>query len=274
MKIGFIGGGNMASALIGGLMRQAVPPTDILVVEPLAAQRARLFESFGVRALAAFAPALLETEVLVLAVKPQQMRAALAPIAGRLQHQLVVSIAAGITLETLAGWLQDYRRIVRVMPNTPALIGAGMSGLAALPEVTLGERLAAERILEAAGKTLWVEDEAQMDAVTAISGSGPAYLFLFIEALEKAAVELGLPPEVARLLAIETTHGAARLAASSDEAPGLLRERVTSKGGTTAAALAVMAQRGVAEGIIAGALAARERGQEMAREMAGQPGAA
>jgi pyrroline-5-carboxylate reductase len=270
MKITFIGGGNMASALIGGLLRQAVPPTDILVVEPLEAARARLSGTFGVATLAAVEAAALESGVLVLAVKPQQMQAAVAPLAGLLRRQIVVSIAAGLTLETLSCWLDGHRILVRAMPNTPALIGAGMSGLCALPEVALDERLAVERILEAVGTVLWVEDEARMDAVTAISGSGPAYLFLFVEALEKAAVELGLAADAARLLAVETTLGAARLAAGSGEAPGILRERVTSPGGTTAAALAVMREQGVAAGIIAGAKAAAARGQEMAGQMAKQ----
>ncbi|MDR3352673.1 MAG: pyrroline-5-carboxylate reductase [Zoogloeaceae bacterium] len=268
MKITFIGGGNMASALIGGLLRQAAAPADILVVEPQAAQRARLAETFGVTPLAAPEPAALASEVLVLAVKPQQMRAAIAPLAGQLCHQIVVSIAAGLTLGTLSGWLEGYRRIVRVMPNTPALIGAGMSGLCALPDVALSERLVVERILETAGAILWVEDEARMDAITAISGSGPAYLFFFIEALEKAAVELGFPAEAARLLAIETTLGAARLAADSGEAPAILRERVTSPSGTTAAALAVLRENGVAEGIIAGAKAAEARGRELSAQLA------
>jgi pyrroline-5-carboxylate reductase len=267
MNITFLGGGNMASALIGGLIDKGFAATNILVIERLPEQRKKLSGKFGVTCLAAANDAALISEILALAVKPQQMREALAPFVGKLTRQIVLSIAAGLTLETLSGWLAGYRRVVRAMPNTPALIGAGMTGLCALPDVTLNERMIAERVLQAAGEILWVEDEAQMDAVTAISGSGPAYLFLFIEALQQAALDLGFTPEAARRLALGTTLGAARLAASSDETPAVLRERVTSKGGTTAAALAVMAERGVAAGIIAGAKAARTRSAEMARQL-------
>ncbi|MCX8146172.1 MAG: pyrroline-5-carboxylate reductase [Azovibrio sp.] len=267
MKITFLGGGNMAAALVAGLVKQGFAPADIVVVELLAEQRQKLAEAHGIVCLAEVEASALESDVLVLAVKPQQMRAALQPFVGRLQHQIVVSIAAGLTLETLSRWLGGYRRIVRAMPNTPAMIGAGMTGLCALPEVALNERFAAERILQAAGTTLWVEAEDMMDAVTAISGSGPAYLFLFIEALEQAALELGFVPEQARLLAIETTLGAARLAADSSEPASVLRQRVTSKGGTTEAALEVMRTHGVREGLIAGAKAAAARGRELARQL-------
>jgi pyrroline-5-carboxylate reductase len=267
MKITFLGGGNMASALIGGLVDKGFAAADIQVIECLPEQRAKLVEKFGVTCLDAADERALTAAILVLAVKPQQMREALAPFAGKLTHQIVLSIAAGLTLEILSGWLSGYRRIVRAMPNTPALIGAGMAGLCALPEVVPNERMLAERILQAAGEILWVEDESQMDAVTAISGSGPAYLFLFIETLEKAALEFGFAPGEARRLALETTLGSARLAADSGEDPGILRERVTSKGGTTAAALAVMAEQGVAAGIIAGTKAAAARGQELAQQL-------
>lgn len=269
MKITFLGGGNMAAALVAGLLKQGFAAGDIQVVELLEEQRQKLAETYGVVCLHQVDERALEGDVLVLAVKPQQMQAALQPLAGKLQHQIVVSIAAGLTLETLSRWLGGYRRIVRAMPNTPAMIGAGMSGLCALPEVALNERFAAERILQAAGTTLWVEDEARMDAVTAISGSGPAYLFLFIEALEQAAAELGFNPAEARQLAVETTLGAAKLAASSSEPASLLRQRVTSKGGTTEAALNVMQERGVAQGIIAGTKAAEARGQELAKQLGG-----
>jgi pyrroline-5-carboxylate reductase len=270
MNICFIGGGNMASALIGGLLGKGFAAADIQVVEPLPQQRQTLTEKFGVDCLAEANAATLEAEVLVLAVKPQQMRAALTPFAGCLRRPVVLSIAAGLTLETLSAWLLGYRRIVRAMPNTPALIGAGMSGLFALPEVTPDERQIAEAVLSAAGETLWVEDERQMDAVTAISGSGPAYFFLFIEALEEAAQSLGLSAEAARKLALHTAFGAASLARSSPESPAVLRARVTSKGGTTAAALAVMEERRVAAGIIAGARAASLRSAELARQSAQQ----
>lgn len=267
MKITFLGGGNMAQALIGGLIKQGFAPADIQVVELLPEQRQKLADSYGVTCLAEAGAQALACELLVLAVKPQQMREALAPMSGRLQHQIVVSIAAGLTLDTLSRWLGGYRRIVRAMPNTPALIGAGVAGLCALPDVALNERLAAERVLQAAGTTLWVEDEAMMDAVTAISGSGPAYLFLFIEALEQAALELGFSAEQARLLALETTLGSARLAAGSLDPASVLRQRVTSKGGTTEAALKVMLEQGVVTGIVAGTKAAEARGRELAQQL-------
>ncbi len=267
MKITFLGGGNMAQALIGGLIKQSFAPADIQVVELLPEQRQKLADSYGVTCLAEAGAQALACELLVLAVKPQQMREALAPMSGRLQHQIVVSIAAGLTLDTLSRWLGGYRRIVRAMPNTPALIGAGVAGLCALPDVALNERLAAERVLQAAGTTLWVEDESMMDAVTAISGSGPAYLFLFIEALEQGALELGFSAEQARLLALETTLGSARLAAGSPDPASVLRQRVTSKGGTTEAALKVMLEQGVVTGIVAGTKAAEARGRELAQQL-------
>ncbi|MDR1349251.1 MAG: pyrroline-5-carboxylate reductase [Zoogloeaceae bacterium] len=270
MKIHFIGGGNMASALIGGLLGKGFAAADIRVVEPLPQQRQTLVEKFGVICQAQVDAATPDADVLVLAVKPQQMRLALAPLAGRLTCPVVLSIAAGLTLATLSAWLSGYRRIVRAMPNTPALIGAGMSGLAALPEVTRDEHRMVEAVLSAAGETLWVEDEGQMDAITAISGSGPAYFFLFIEALETAAQTLGLAPDIARKLALNTGFGATALAKSSSESPAVLRARVTSKDGATAAALAVMAETGVAAGIIAGARAACARSAELARQSGAQ----
>ena len=264
-KITFIGGGNMAFALIGGLCQQA--KDEITVIELLPEQREKLAR-LGVRVLSEPDREAIAADIIILAVKPQQMREAIAPLAGKLERQLVISIAAGLTLATLSGWLNGFRRLVRAMPNTPALIGKGMTGLYALPEVNEEERDAAEKVLAAVGEALWVEDEGKMDAITAISGSGPAYLFLFIESLEAAAGELGFSPEDARKLALATTLGAAELAASSMDSPALLREKVTSKGGTTAAALAVMTEKKVSAGIIAGALAARERSREMAQQLA------
>ncbi|MCL2020731.1 MAG: pyrroline-5-carboxylate reductase [Betaproteobacteria bacterium] len=268
MKITFIGGGNMAFAMIGGLCRQGGAANNITVIERLPEQREKIVREFGVRVLAKPDEAAIAADIIILAVKPQQMREAIVPLVGSLERQLVLSIAAGLPLATLSGWLAGFRRLIRAMPNTPALIGAGMTGLYALPEVQKEERDAAELVLRAVGEALWVEDEAEMDAITAISGSGPAYLFLFIESLEAAAGQLGFSADAARKLAIATTLGAARLAAAAEEPPALLRERVTSKGGTTAAALAVMAENKVSEGIIAGAMAARERSREMARQLA------
>lgn len=268
MKIVFLGGGNMASALIGGLIQQGFSNNDLSVIEIDPASRARLTQTFGVHATEQATDDVWHTaDMVVLAVKPQQMQAALAPIVGKLQHALVISIAAGLTLETLAGWLGGYRRLVRCMPNTPALIGEGMAGLCALPDVSMSEKLAAERILQAVGKTLWVDAESALDGVTAISGSGPAYAFLLIEALESAAQTLGFSEQDARELALQTVLGAARLAANSPESAAVLRERVTSKGGTTAAALAVMEKAGVKAGIIAGAQAAAQRSAELGEEL-------
>lgn len=270
MKIFFLGGGNMANALIGGMLRQGFANTDISVVELNADARQNLQTQFGVDVFANSTDCEWRTaDVVILAVKPQQMQEALAPLSGQLQHALVISIAAGLTLNTLARWLGDYRRVVRCMPNTPALIGAGMSGLCALPDVSVSEKIAAERIMQAVGKTLWVEEEIALDGVTAISGSGPAYVFLFIEALQEAAAELGFSAEEGRELALQTVLGAAQLAAQSSEPASLLRERVTSKGGTTAAALEVMGKFGVKAGIIAGAHAAALRSAELGVVLAG-----
>lgn len=263
MKITFLGGGNMANALIGGLVAKGFAAADIGVVEHVADNRARLEAAYGVRTYAGADAAAWDCDLIVLAVKPQQMREACAPLAPALQRQLVVSIAAGLRLADLSRWLGGHRLLVRTMPNTPALIGAGVTGLCALPEVDAAGRDAAERVLQAVGSTVWIADEAQMDAVTAVSGSGPAYVFLFIEALQQAGEELGFTPAQARQLALETTLGAARLAAQSDEPASVLRERVTSKGGTTAAALARMAECGVAAGIVAGVKAADARGRKL-----------
>ena len=244
MKVTFLGGGNMATALIGGLLGKEARADDIAVVEISEAARMRLQQRFGVRCHAAPDGEALAGDVLVLAVKPQQMREVCALLKGRVREQLIISIAAGLHLADISGWLGGYRHLVRAMPNTPALIGAGMSGLFALPEVPEAGRQMAERILQAAGSTLWVADEAQLDAVTAISGSGPA------------AEELGFTSAQARQLALKTVLGAAQLAAQSGDDAAVLRERVTSKGGTTEAALKVMEARGVKAGIIAGAQAA------------------
>lgn len=253
----------MASALIGGLLNTGFPPGDITVIEISDDNRARLEKDHKVRCYSELRATALQSDALVLAVKPQQMKEACAPIQQHLQQQLVISIAAGLRLADLSRWLGGYTKLVRAMPNTPALISSGVTGLYALPTVTEAERLGAERILRAVGSTVWVTDETQIDAVTAVSGGGPAYVFLFIEALQQAAIELGLTPKQARQLSIETTLGAAKLAAQSDESPCVLRERVTSKGGTTEAALLSMSERGVKDSIVAGVLAANARAAEL-----------
>ncbi|MBN8438110.1 MAG: pyrroline-5-carboxylate reductase [Candidatus Accumulibacter propinquus] len=269
MKITFLGGGNMANAMIGGLVKTGFSAADIAVIELGAQGRAKLRLVYGVRCYEAPTAAALDCDAVLLSVKPQQLRDACEPLLRHLKQQLIISIAAGLRLADVSRWLGGYGKIVRAMPNTPALIGAGVTGLYALPGVSMAERLGAERILQAVGSTLWIADEAQMDAVTAISGSGPAYVFLFIEALQQAAKELGLTPAQARQLSIDTVLGAAKLASQSDEAASVLRERVTSKGGTTEAALRTMAERGVKEGFIAGVFAANARGRELGELLGG-----
>ncbi|WBL64883.1 pyrroline-5-carboxylate reductase [Thauera sp. WB-2] len=271
MKITFLGGGNMASALIGGMIERGFAATDIAVVELGEQARAALAARFGVGVHASLDAAALACDVLVLAVKPQQMKAALAPIAGRLQGQLVISIAAGLRLADLGRWLgtpeQPHARVVRCMPNTPALIGCGVTGLYADPSVDEAGRAAAERILAAVGSTVWATEEGQIDAVTAISGSGPAYVFHFIEALEAAGCALGFDQASARRLAIDTVLGAARLAASAEDSPAVLRQKVTSKGGTTEAALASLAASGWHDALVAAVSAAEARGRALGDEL-------
>ncbi len=263
MKITFLGGGNMATALIGGLKKQGFSAAGMQVVEPVAEARERLTDTFGVRCAATADAAALNCEVLVLSVKPQLMKEALAPVVGHIAGQLVISIAAGLRLADLGRWLGGHRRLVRTMPNTPALISAGVTGLYADPSVDREGRETAEKILGAVGTTLWIDNEAQMDAVTAVSGSGPAYVFYFIEALENAAKALGFNDEAARRLAVETFVGAARLAQSSKDPISVLRERVTSKGGTTEAALKSFDVDAIAAAVMRGVMAADARGREL-----------
>lgn len=271
MRITFLGGGNMALALIGGMVEQGFAAADIQVVDPLAAAGERLQAAFGVRTRTACDADALDCAVLVLAVKPQHMKAALAPVAGRLDAQLVISIAAGLRLGDIGRWLGGsgavYRRIVRCMPNTPALIGAGVTGLHADPSVDAAGRELAMRILAAVGSVLWVEEESQLDAVTAISGSGPAYVFHFIESLEAAAQALGFDLQQARKLALDTVLGAAQLAATSSDAPAVLREKVTSAGGTTAAALSSLAASGWQQALLTATEAAARRAAELGTEL-------
>ena len=263
MKIAFVGGGNMAGALIGGLLAKGYTSDALSVIEVIAEARGALAARYNVHVSEAADSRTFGADTIVLAVKPQDMRSAVASLKGRLRDHLVISIAAGIRLQDLSRWLGGYPKLVRVMPNTPALIGAGIAGLYAGEAVSQGERSRAEAILGAVGKTVWVDDESLIDPVTAVSGSGPAYVFYFIEALEKAGVQLGLAPEAARTLAIQTFVGAARLAAESTEPPGTLRERVTSKGGTTEAALKVFAADDLAGRIGKALKAASDRGAEL-----------
>ncbi|HTH95296.1 MAG TPA: pyrroline-5-carboxylate reductase [Rhodocyclaceae bacterium] len=267
MRITFLGGGNMAAALIGGLREKGFSAAGMQVVELNAEVRAALTEKFGVRCTDSIDDSALNCDALVLAVKPQQMKEAVQPLLGKLHTQLIISIAAGLRSVDIARWLGNYGRIVRTMPNTPALIGAGITGLYAAPEVDAEQKRLADTIMNAVGSTVWVEDETQVDAVTAISGSGPAYVFYFIEALERAALDLGFDAEAARKLAIETTLGAAQLAARSDDAPATLRERVTSKGGTTEAALRSLESDHVRAAVARAAQAAAARGRELGMQL-------
>jgi pyrroline-5-carboxylate reductase len=263
MKISFIGGGNMAGALVAGL----ADAHEIHVVDPNADALARLRQQYGVSTADAAGDEVAGSDVVVLAVKPQQMQAVASGLAALLgRGPLVLSIAAGIRAADLARWLGGYGNIVRTMPNTPALVGKGMTGLVAMAGVDAARRQMAEDIMRAVGQVCWLEREELIDAVTAVSGSGPAYVFYFIEAMVQAAQELGLTAEQGRQMAIATFEGAAALASGSPEPVSVLRERVTSKGGTTHAALASMESSGVKESIIAAMKAAAARGKELGEE--------
>ncbi len=266
LKISFIGGGNMAHALIGGLADKLTPAANIHVVDVNPDALAKLAQDFGVSTAAQVDDVLSQSDVIVLAVKPQQMREVVNSIAPYVQQQLVLSIAAGIRAADLSRWLGNHGAVVRTMPNTPALVGMGITGMAALPGVTAAQKEVADAILQAVGQTLWLEDESQIDAVTALSGSGPAYVFYFIEAMEEAALELGLTAAQGRQLALATFAGATELAARSNDPVSELRERVTSKGGTTFAALASMEASGVRHAIVRALHAAADRGKELGEE--------
>jgi pyrroline-5-carboxylate reductase len=265
MKIAFLGGGNMATALIGGLVARGTDARSIAVVEVSPAARERLGARYPVHIATAPDAAMQRAEVLVLAVKPQDAKAALAAIS--VSRQLVISIAAGVTLDALSRWLGGYRKLVRCMPNTPALIGAGIAALYALPEVAADERKRAESILGAVGEVVWVAEERLLDPVTAVSASGPAYVFWFIEQLAASAEKLGLEKETALKLALHTVLGAAKLAASSSESPASLRKNVTSKGGTTEAALKVFDEEKLAERFARAVEAASRRAAELGTQM-------
>ena len=271
MTIAFIGGGNMAGALIGGL-RQAGRSDRIVVVEVDAARRDVLRDTEGVEAFASIPGDIASASDIILAVKPADVRVVCESLRPHLAcgtaDTLLLSVAAGIPSASIAAW-SGHGAVVRAMPNTPALIGRGMTGLFARQAVSAAQRERICSIIAVTGDYLWFEAEDQIDAVTAISGSGPAYVFLFLEALEHAAVHMGLDAEQGRRLAIQTFAGAAELAARSPEPLATLRDRVTSKGGTTAAALAVMGNRGLAQILADAALAARDRSRAMAREYAG-----
>jgi pyrroline-5-carboxylate reductase len=269
MKIAFIGGGNMAAALIGGLIKRGVAADGLYAIDVNEEVRARAAQQFGVHTGAAIDATLADYDAIVLAVKPQVLKSVAEALAPHLSKQTIISIAAGIRATDLSRWLNGYAQIVRTMPNTPALVGMGVTGLAALPGVDAAGRELASNVLGAVGEIVWFDDEAQLDAVTAISGSGPAYVFYFIEAMQEAARQLGMDEEQGRALAVATFTGAAQLAAQSGEPASVLRERVTSKGGTTAAALSSFEASGVKDAIVRGALAAEARAKEMGDELGG-----
>lgn len=266
LKISFIGGGNMATALIGGLAGSVTAAENIHVVDLNADSLQKLQQQFGVSTAQAIDAAVANADVIVLAVKPQQMRDVVLQLQPYMKSPLILSIAAGIRGSDLSRWLNGYGAIVRTMPNTPALIGKGITGMVALAGVSAAQRSAADAIMRAVGATVWLSDEALIDPVTAVSGSGPAYVFYFIEAMQQAAVEMGLTPEQGSELALATFTGAAALAAQSSEPIALLRERVTSKGGTTYAALSSMQADGVKESIVRAMKAAAARGKELGEE--------
>jgi pyrroline-5-carboxylate reductase len=259
-KLAFIGGGNMAAALISGLLKRGLPADRCIVADPSGEQRRGLAQDYGIVTTDDNTIAVQGANVVVLAVKPQQMRAVAKGLAPHLAagRPLLISVAAGIPYAALSRWFGPLSTVVRTIPNRPALNGFGATGLYAPASVSAAHRALAESVMAAVGSTVWVEHESQMDTVTALSGSGPAYFFLFMEALEAAAHERGLPSEIAHRLTLETAFGAAQMARQSAESLATLREQVTSKGGTTAAALQVLDAAGL-RAIVAHAVAAADR---------------
>ena len=261
-SIAFIGGGNMASAIIGGLLKSGLEAGQVWVVEPFEAQRVKLQRDLKVHTLAAADASLAGVSTVVWAVKPQSFREAAAPCAKHVAGALQLSVMAGIRSEAIVRAVGS-EHVVRAMPNTPALIGQGIAGLYARGAVTADERRRVEAVLAPTGQCLWVAQEVDLDAVTALSGSGPAYVFYFVEAMMQAAQEMGLSAEQGRQLALATFAGATALAQASDDPPELLRERVTSKGGTTHAALSALEASAVKAAFVAALKAARQRAREL-----------
>ena len=263
--IAFIGGGNMASAIIGGLIQQGLAAAQVLVVEPFAEARRRLQQQFGVAASEQAGPTLATAGLVVWAVKPQTFKEAAAAVKPHVAGALHLSVAAGIRSDSIAGWLGS-ERIVRSMPNTPALVGKGMTALFARAAVNAADRARVEQVIATTGESLWVDEEKQLDAVTALSGSGPAYVFYFLEAMVRAGDEMGLSAEQARRLAVATFAGASELARASSEPLQVLRERVTSKGGTTYAALTSLEEDKVKDAFVKALHAACRRAEELGDE--------
>ena len=271
VRLAFIGGGNMASAILGGLIRQGLAPQQVLVIEPFAETAAKLHKEFGVDVHPSAAPAgpassfLAQADLVVWAVKPQVFKEAALPVAAFTQKALHLSVAAGIRSDSIARWLQTDR-VVRSMPNTPALVGQGITGLFSRAGVTVQDQQLVEKVLQSTGEWLWVKQESDLDVVTALSGSGPAYVFYFLEAMTEAGVQMGLSQEQAYHLAKATFGGATHLARQSTDSPEVLRQRVTSKGGTTYAALTSMADDHVKEAFVKAMWAAQKRAGELGDE--------
>ncbi|GJL71425.1 MAG: pyrroline-5-carboxylate reductase [Nitrosomonas sp.] len=273
MNMTFVGGGNMASALIGGLLRRDYTALQIRVVEISVESRARIKTDFDIDAVADLAEGVADTDVVILAVKPQQLAELTQKLAPLLKNQLVISIAASIQATDISRWLGGYQRVIRAMPNTPALVQAGVTGLYALPAVNAQEKEHAENILAAVGSVLWVEQEDMLHTVTAISGSGPAYVFYFIEAMQQAGMELGLSADQSCQLSLQTFLGAVKLAEQSRETVETLRLRVTSKGGITERAIQHMDEKEIRCRIVSAIHAASERSRELSDEFGEmQPG--
>lgn len=265
-KIAFIGGGNMSSAILGGLLKQGFNTERFIVVEPFDAAREKLLRDFGIVAISSADATINQTHAVVWAVKPQQFKLAAQTAIQHCNPQaLHISIAAGITTQTLSDWLQS-KTIIRCMPNTPALIGQGMMGLYALPQVDTNQRDVANTLLAPTGQLMWLEKECLIDSLTAVSGSGSAYVFYWIEALIQGGMELGLTPQQARKLATQTVAGSAALVQASDADPATLRQQVTSKGGTTHEAIEVMRQKEVRQHIVEAMHACHQRAQTIAKE--------
>jgi pyrroline-5-carboxylate reductase len=266
MNITFIGGGNMAAALIGGLLQQGYSTTQIHVVEINTEARKKIKDEYGVTVTEKFADGVADSNTILLAVKPQQLSSVAQELAPLLNNHLVISIVAGIRTKEICRWLCGYKQVIRAMPNTPALVRAAITGLFALPEVNTREKRSAETILKAVGSVLWVEHEELLDAVTAVSGSGPAYVFYFMEAMEQAGIELGLDGIQSHQLSLETFLGAAKLVSISRENVAALRAKVTSKNGTTEHAIKAMENDEINKKIVRAIHASYKRSRELANE--------
>jgi len=266
-KIGFIGAGNMARSLASGLIHNGLPVANVELADPDAAARAALNDQLKVTVFADNGDLVENADIVVFAVKPQVLKEVATAVIEPIQRRkpLIISIAAGVRSDDLERWLGGDLQVIRVMPNTAALVGSGASGLFANPRADAAARDIAETIMRAVGVVAWVKDEDQLDIVTALSGSGPAYYFLVMEAMEQAAIDAGLPADTARLLTLETAYGAAKMALEGGEEPSVLRQQVTSKGGTTERALAVMEENGLRDIYKKALLAAAERSAELAK---------